>query len=1298
MESIGLKIHIKAVFWNIQTKDPLLDNAVVKTTYGGLKKFISENEHINKKYDKGNHRYIILLTDEVTKDNLKKITINKKYIYDELDDLKLKTTYTDYDNIGSKVTQYTYKPEFYNGDHYFYGKILTDESTVFKDGLSFGGKEVNDYNDRGNLSENKKYSNDANAPPIVATYTYDVVGNMETQTLSAAGIVPQTTRYEYDLTKRYVKKTTTPEGLSSHTTVDFQGRIYDETTTLGLTSFYAYDKWGNIEEVTDYLGKKTTTTKTIAAGPVASYNISKKREGGIETITTFDKFDREIQTKIQSVNGRWIVEKKEYDIFGRKTKYTESFFENDAEKWNGIKYDELGRPVENKSFNNKIVKTCYEGLKVTVDDGHKKTSKTLDAMGNTIRYQDYGGVIGYSYYPNGALKQTNYEGVKINFEIDHWGNKSKVIDPSAGEFTYQYDNLNRLAREDNPKGYTLYTYDDLGRPDTEKTYGKTSSDNTTIEKTYKYDDTSTGKFLPTEVIATNNGQTFKYITLYDQYYRVRGKIEQTPEFTYSSSTTFDSFGRADVVDINVTLQSPSLGSSSSVKNIYDSNGLLIQQNDNISGTMIWHISDVNEIGQTKQMEYGNGYVLKTEYAPNGSLTDIRHKHNVTNEYVVDIGFVYDIDKGILKSRNNRLLGKDEVYTYDDLNRLLTEKLNNNLINEYTYDNRGRLTSNSNLGKYNYETGNYKLKNIDLNTNGQNVNSQRGFATVSYNAFKSPLNIQLQGRENLTYSYNPFKTRYKSVSSVNGITKLYSSDFAVEIVLRGNRTEIITYVTGDPYSANYIKKTVKTKNLQPVNSNYYLHRDNLGSIIAITDATTGAAIEKRYYDAWGNIKMLVDTDQNVITDSQELADHTYFIDRGYTGHEHLWMVGLINMNARIYDPVLRRFLSPDNFVKNTLDTQSYDRYSYVYNNPLLYIDPSGNLAFLAFVAIGVAVAVVTKSIANMINGIPFWYGLGKAAVTGAVTAAISYGIGYATSTIGGFSPAAMSTQEALLSGLGQVIGAFLPSWELNLGDWTFSVGFSLALGKGNSFGVNVGLSYSSGDFEMNFGFGISYFGNHAGSGSRGFEYRKSVMLGTKGTEGNLGIMLGTNFWSGIDGKQQTGVIRFQSGDFSMSYENDGSPFGKLGLGNNNDTHRTAAMTLSIGDFNAGFNLYTGERSKSTYEEGNDENPGYNKYGAGVTADAKMMQWIKSNGNTGITGMYGENYRWGVVQETGLRHRLGAAYVGWGNMRVGFDSEWIRHGIQNVFAHTWLSPQPQFVMLSDTWNWYLQYKTINKFTSW
>lgn len=1098
----------KAVFWNIQTKDPLMENAVIVSTYGGINKFFTENKITNQRFDRGNHQYLILSTDEISKDFLKKITISKKYVYDENDDLKLKTAYADYDGIASSISKYTYQNEFSNGDHYFYGKISAYEDTTYKGQDLFGTREENDYDPvNGSVYETRKYSNQANAPPIVTNYTYDsTTGNISSQTLSTLGIPSQTTSYEYDSTKRYVNKTTTSDGLIAIANVNALGRTLDETAPLGnLKTYYSYDSWGNITSITDFLGKITTISKNTINLPTGGiYNLSKKREGGVESIVTFDKFDREIQSKTQSINGKWLVAKTEYDIYGKKTRISETHFEGETPKWNSVEYDELNRPIKNTSFTQKVITTCYEGMKVTVDDGYKKTSKTLDAMGNTIRHQDHGGVINYSYYPNGALKETNYEGIKTTFEIDGWGNKKKIVDPSAGTFTYEYDNIGRITKETNLKGKTDYTYDALGRPLTETTTGSTAAENTNIFKTYTYNPTTK---LPETITGTSNGKTFTYTTIYDNYYRIKGKKEVTPEFTYESSTTFDAFGKADVVKISTTLLNPAYTSISNIKNIYDTNGILLQQNDVDAGKMVWHVSDVNAQGQTTQMEYGNGYSISNQYNPSDfSLFNIKHQNTTNGTVALDIDYNYNVNKGVLNWRRNNTFNKKEDFTYDTLNRLLTETVNSVLTTEYTYDKRGRITSNSELGKYNYNNSDYKLQNIAFNANGQNVDAQRGFASASYNAFKSPLQITLAGKEDLSFEYSILKTRSAMTSSVTGKIRYYSSDFAVEITKTGNKTEIVTYLTGDPYSANYIKKEVLNGTTLSQKENYFLHRDNLGSILAITKATDGAVVEKRFFDAWGNLKSLVNSAGTLITDAQQLANTDFLLDRGYTGHEHLWKAGLINMNARLYDPILRKFLSADNYVQDPFNTQSYDRYSYAFNNPLLFTDPTGNIAFLAVIAIAVAVGIASNGIMNMINGVPFWYGMGKAGVMGAISGAISFGIGsLATSTFG----VLVSTGKALFeAGLHAISGGLMSAVE----GGKFMAG---ALSGFVSSMVSSGIQSlgQTGATVTNVvdGKGVT----KAVQNGFGQNYMKAVMVVAGGLSGGLSsTVAGGNFWQGM----------------------------------------------------------------------------------------------------------------------------------------------------------------------------------------
>src|SRR5690606_21629835 len=116
-------------------------------------------------------------------------------------------------------------------------------------------------------------------------------------------------------------------------------------------------------------------------------------------------------------------------------------------------------------------------------------------------------------------------------------------------------------------------------------------------------------------------------------------------------------------------------------------------------------------------------------------------------------------------------------------------------------------------------------------------------------------------------------------------------------------------------------------------------------------------------------------------------HNSLLGRGYTGHEHFFEVGLIHMNGRMYDANLGRFLSPDNFIQDPYNTQNFNRYGYVLNNPLLYNDPSGEFFFsLIFPGIGTfidaalwgaVIGVGANGINNTINGKGFFEGAGKA---------------------------------------------------------------------------------------------------------------------------------------------------------------------------------------------------------------------------------------------------------------------------------------------------------------------------------
>jgi len=106
--------------------------------------------------------------------------------------------------------------------------------------------------------------------------------------------------------------------------------------------------------------------------------------------------------------------------------------------------------------------------------------------------------------------------------------------------------------------------------------------------------------------------------------------------------------------------------------------------------------------------------------------------------------------------------------------------------------------------------------------------------------------------------------------------------------------------------------------------------------AITHLKTGSTITEYSFDAWGRRR---DKDDWSYTLTSEPA---LFADRGFTAHEFLADFNLYNMNGRLYDPVVGRFLSPDPYIADPSFSQSYNRYAYALNNPLKYNDPSGEI--------------------------------------------------------------------------------------------------------------------------------------------------------------------------------------------------------------------------------------------------------------------------------------------------------------------------------------------------------------------
>ncbi len=148
------------------------------------------------------------------------------------------------------------------------------------------------------------------------------------------------------------------------------------------------------------------------------------------------------------------------------------------------------------------------------------------------------------------------------------------------------------------------------------------------------------------------------------------------------------------------------------------------------------------------------------------------------------------------------------------------------------------------------------------------------------------------------------------------TRYYAPNFEREVV--GRKTSDYTYIQ----SPNGLVAAIKTNGTQ--HDAMLIPTDHLGSIIGVWNAS-GTLLEEHRYSAWGL--------RTSSTANPRLR-------RGFTGHEHLPQLGLIDMQARLYDPHLGRFLAPDPYVQAPENPMNYNRYAYCFNNPLKYTDPTG----------------------------------------------------------------------------------------------------------------------------------------------------------------------------------------------------------------------------------------------------------------------------------------------------------------------------------------------------------------------
>ncbi len=321
-------------------------------------------------------------------------------------------------------------------------------------------------------------------------------------------------------------------------------------------------------------------------------------------------------------------------------------------------------------------------------------------------------------------------------------------------------------------------------------------------------------------------------------------------------------------------------------------------------------------------------------------------------------------------------------------------------------------------------------------NGNNIGG--GGRNIVYSTFDKPTSIS-RGGNTVAFAYGIDRARYRRIDQGAGGTTTTRYIGNVEIIERPNGTqERKRYIGGVAIETGFY-----TGGSETGRETLYTLKDHLGSLDVLVNSA-GQVEQKLSFGPWGQRRDATNWEEVDTSNLMIDLGPTFDISRstrGFTGHEMVDSVGIVHMNGRIYDPLLGRFLQSDNYVQDPTNTQSHNRYSYVWNNPLNATDPSGEFVFTLF-----AVAVIAKGSfdAWAIGAI-----IAAATTADAIIAGADYSDAFLTGIISGVSAGAFAGVGTVLSGkAGTSLGSYwLPVKVVAHG----TIGGMTAVLQGGKFG-------------------------------------------------------------------------------------------------------------------------------------------------------------------------------------------------------------------------------------------------------
>ncbi|MES2560982.1 MAG: FG-GAP-like repeat-containing protein [Bacteroidota bacterium] len=887
----------------------------VKTSFlNGTAQYDLYEEYDNTIVSKGTYRYWTRLNSVYHFDGEVGTTIG--YSYDPSGNVTLANSTNGYSTTAiattySTINGYMSKPtrETITKSNTHANSSVVDETDYFYDGV-------------GKVMVSVKHPS---LPKKVFTeYGYSLFGLPEIVWVSSPGMAAIETRSEYDPKGRFVLNEYNQLNQKTQRLYNPEcGKVIWQQTPDGLATNYSYNSWGDMVQSIDVYGVGTGIGKywkNPNSGRKDYYAVTTSCALKPTHTVEYNILDQKELESTQNHLGNTVKVDYEYDNDGYLSFQTKPYLPAETPITVNYTYDNQDR-LKTITDNSKNLVTTYNystlSTQVVVQGGSGTIENTTTERykdGTTKSITDLSGItVQYKYKGDGKVSEISSGSGTITMTYDAYGNQTQLSDPNAGVTSYTYNSFGQMVSEADAAGNSFYSvYDELGRLISKQDIA------TSKYKTYTYKGSGNGLNQLASVV-DYDGDSKVYT--YDDYHRLASVTENVGMNAFSTSYgyQYDDITRIDYpAGYSVQYTRNYWGAVSSIEEVG-------------SGKTLWQLGEVDALNQPKLELLYEGMRWVRSYN-NGLLetSQINDKYH-NGIFSWSYGFNQSTDNLEWRVKDNSSMDYEE-FQYDNMQRLTESTIKywdenglqtRNLVTQFEPNGNIKYKSDVSVDDYQYNGSPNAVTHIpNPYTSIPSFDQQ-----IEYNNNKLVSKITENNKE-LEFTYGPDGNRTKMMTKDNGIiinSHYYSGNYERDEKPTGARHSYHVY---SPYGLLGIKI------IENASANfYYTYTDYLGTILGLVNEQ-GVAVEEFSVDAWGRKR-------NTENYGYENVNAGILTKRCFTGHEHLEDFGLINMNARLYDPLLGRMLSPDNFIQAPQYSQNLNRYSYAFNNPLKYTDPSGN---------------------------------------------------------------------------------------------------------------------------------------------------------------------------------------------------------------------------------------------------------------------------------------------------------------------------------------------------------------------